>query len=61
MGDNQIHNDYDLAINKRNELSDDIKKRFYPTKYIDKDQIGFVYHNIDLFIGRGKGQIQYMR
>ncbi|HCC68084.1 TPA: hypothetical protein DEP90_02685 [Patescibacteria group bacterium] len=59
MGDNQIHNDYDFALNIHKQLDSKMQERFLPVKYVNKDEIGFLFHNIDLYIGRAGANTVY--
>lgn len=58
-GDSQTFKDFDLATQKRNSLSDELKERFLPVKYVSEEWIGYLYNNIDLFIGRAGANTVY--
>lgn len=58
-GDNQRFKDYQLLVKERRKLSDEMKDRFYPTKYINKKEIGFLLNNIDMFVGRAGANTVY--
>ncbi len=58
-GDNEIHKDFDKAVQKRNSLSDDLKERFVIKKYIDEKNIGYVLNSMNLFVGRSGANTVY--
>lgn len=57
MGENKTLNDYDIAIEKRKNLTN--SKRFLPIRYIYEKEIGFLYNSIDLYIGRAGANTVY--
>ena len=58
-GDNKKLKDYDLLVQEGNKLSEDKKSRVCITKYVEKEEIGFVFQNIDLFVGRAGANTVY--
>jgi UDP-N-acetylglucosamine--N-acetylmuramyl-(pentapeptide) pyrophosphoryl-undecaprenol N-acetylglucosamine transferase len=58
-GDNQIYKEYELALDLYNELDTEKQSRFFPTKYIDDNNIGYVLNNMDYFIGRSGANTVY--
>jgi len=58
-GDNKKFQDYNFLKKEREKLPDELKKRLLLTKYVDKDQIGFLLNNIDLFVGRAGANTVY--
>lgn len=58
-GDSKVTNDYQLLVLEREKLNEELKRRLCVTKYIDKNEIGFVLNNIDLFIGRSGANTVY--
>ena len=58
-GDNKKHKDFDLAINNKKKLSDEQKQRFLPVKYVQDSEIGFLFNNIDMYVGRSGANTAY--
>jgi UDP-N-acetylglucosamine--N-acetylmuramyl-(pentapeptide) pyrophosphoryl-undecaprenol N-acetylglucosamine transferase len=58
-GDNQTLKDYDLLKNKWKSLDDRLRTRFHVTKFVQKDEIGVLLNNIDLFVGRAGANTVY--
>jgi len=58
-GDNKKYNDYQKALEKKNNLPIQNSERFLPIKFINDKNIGYVYHNIDLFLGRAGANTVY--
>lgn len=59
IGNNQVFKDYDFAKKIRNQLNPNIQERFLPVKYFYEKEMGFVFHNIDLYIGRAGANTVY--
>jgi UDP-N-acetylglucosamine--N-acetylmuramyl-(pentapeptide) pyrophosphoryl-undecaprenol N-acetylglucosamine transferase len=58
-GNNQTFNDYEKAVEIKNNLPEERKTMFLPIKFIDDKNIGYVYHNMDLFLGRAGANTVY--
>ena len=58
-GGNSILNDYENIMKQREKLPEQIKKRFLPIKFISEKEIGFLFNNTDLFIGRAGANTVY--
>ncbi len=58
-GDNEIHKDFDKAIDKKISLSEDLQSRVVIKKYIDEKSIGYVLNSMDLFVGRSGANTVY--
>lgn len=58
-GDNKIYQDYEIMIKEKGCLDRHLFERFYPIKYVNNDEIGFVYKNTNLFIGRAGANTVY--
>ncbi len=58
-GDNKVFNDYDNISKEKQKLSSKIRKRLYITKYINSEEIGYIYKNMDLFVGRSGANTVY--
>jgi len=58
-GENKTFMDYDKLVKEKVTLDDHLKDRFFPVKYIENKEIGFLYNNIDLFIGRAGANTVY--
>lgn len=58
-GNNSIYNDYDTAIKIKRNLPRDIGGRFLPIQFVSEEEIGFLFSNTDLFIGRSGANTVY--
>jgi len=58
-GDNKVYQDYDKLIKEKITLDDHLKDRFFPVKYVESREIGFLYNNINLFVGRAGANTVY--
>jgi UDP-N-acetylglucosamine--N-acetylmuramyl-(pentapeptide) pyrophosphoryl-undecaprenol N-acetylglucosamine transferase len=58
-GNNQTFKDFEKAMEIRSKLSEEKKRMFLPIKFIDDKSIGYVYHNMDLFLGRAGANTVY--
>lgn len=58
-GENRIYQDYDKLIKEKITLDNHLKDRFFPVKYVESKEIGFLYDNIDLFVGRAGANTVY--
>jgi len=58
-GYNQNYKDYERAIKIKNKLSKDKQEMFLPIKFINEKSIGYVYHNMDFFVGRAGANTVY--
>jgi UDP-N-acetylglucosamine--N-acetylmuramyl-(pentapeptide) pyrophosphoryl-undecaprenol N-acetylglucosamine transferase len=58
-GDNHTYNDYQEAIGEKEKLGKEKKNRFLPVKFINDDNIGYVYQNMNLFVGRAGANTVY--
>jgi UDP-N-acetylglucosamine--N-acetylmuramyl-(pentapeptide) pyrophosphoryl-undecaprenol N-acetylglucosamine transferase len=58
-GDNKEFRDYELLVKEKKKLSPNLRDRFLPVKYIGKKEIGFVFNNIDFFVGRSGANTVY--
>ncbi len=58
-GDNKIFKDHYHLFQDKQKLSKKVQNRFHPVKYIDSSEIGSVYKNVDLFIGRAGANTVY--
>ena len=58
-GDHKGFKDYDLFLNEVQKLNEDKRKRVHITKYVNKEEIGYVFKNIDLFVGRAGANTVY--
>ena len=57
--ENKTFKDYELLVKERNNLGKELKERFFVVKYVDKNEIGFLLNNIDLFVGRAGANTVY--
>jgi len=58
-GDNKIFKDYDNISKDKQKLSTKIQNHFHIVKYIDSSELGYLYKNIDLFVGRSGASTIY--
>ncbi len=58
-GDNKVFNDYDNILKDKQKLSKKVQNRFHPIKYVDPTEIGYIYKNCDLFVGRSGANTVY--
>jgi UDP-N-acetylglucosamine--N-acetylmuramyl-(pentapeptide) pyrophosphoryl-undecaprenol N-acetylglucosamine transferase len=58
-GDNQILKDYDVLERDWKKLPQNLQSRFFPTKFVNDDEIGYLFENMDFFIGRAGANTVY--
>ncbi len=58
-GESKTYNDFDLAKEEKENLAEELKDRFLPVKYITEEWIGFLYNNIDIYVGRAGANSVY--
>ncbi len=58
-GNNQTFLDYENALTIKKRLSQEKQDMFLPIKFINDKNIGYVYHNMDLFLGRAGANTVY--
>jgi len=58
-GDNKKHKDFDLVINDKKKLSAELKERILPVKYVSDSEIGFLFNNVDIYVGRSGANTTY--
>jgi UDP-N-acetylglucosamine--N-acetylmuramyl-(pentapeptide) pyrophosphoryl-undecaprenol N-acetylglucosamine transferase len=58
-GSNEIHRDYEKAMERAEGLPSHLKERFVVKKFIDEDSIGYVLNSMDIFIGRSGANTVY--
>ncbi len=58
-GDNKEFSDFELLVKEKKKLSLNLRDRFFPVKYIENNEIGFVLNNIDFFVGRSGANTVY--
>ncbi|MDD3474581.1 MAG: UDP-N-acetylglucosamine--N-acetylmuramyl-(pentapeptide) pyrophosphoryl-undecaprenol N-acetylglucosamine transferase [Candidatus Dojkabacteria bacterium] len=58
-GDNQEYKDFDKAVELKKTLSSQLQERFLPIKFLNDDNIGYVYKNANFFIGRAGANTVY--
>lgn len=58
-GDNKIYQDYEIMVKERGCLDKHLFERFYPIKYIEPNEIGFIYNSVNLFVGRAGANTVY--
>lgn len=58
-GDNEIHKDFEKGLEMVDTLTGEEKERIVIKKYIDKDSIGYVLNNMDIFVGRAGANTVY--
>jgi len=58
-GSNQKCNDFNNSLEIKSKLPQELQERFLPIKFIDDKNIGYVYKNMGLFIGRAGANTVY--
>lgn len=58
-GDSKITNDYEMLNLEKNKLESELREKIFITKYIGDNEIGSVFNNINLFIGRAGANTVY--
>jgi UDP-N-acetylglucosamine--N-acetylmuramyl-(pentapeptide) pyrophosphoryl-undecaprenol N-acetylglucosamine transferase len=58
-GNNKTFNDYKKALEIKNKLTSEKQDRFLPIRFIDDNNIGYVYHTTNLFLGRAGANTVY--
>ena len=58
-GDNRKLKEYELALQKKEELDEQKQQRLLITKYINSENIGYVLNTMDLFLGRSGANTVY--
>ncbi len=58
-GDNKIFNDYKSILNYKESLEKESQSRFLPVTFIQAKDLGYLLHNIDLYIGRAGANTVY--
>jgi len=58
-GDNKVFNDHKSLLNTKENLTEEMKQRFLPVTYIQAKDMGYLLHNIDLYIGRAGANTVY--
>lgn len=58
-GDNSILKDYEILDKERGKLNKEMRKKFYPVKFVNSKEIGHLFNNIDMFVGRAGANTVY--
>ncbi|MBD3329005.1 hypothetical protein GF357_00745 [Candidatus Dojkabacteria bacterium] len=58
-GKDSSHKDYDIMQKERDKLPKDKQSMFFPTKFIDENEFGYVFRNIDIYVGRAGANFVY--
>jgi len=58
-GDNKVFNDYKTLIGYKENLEKDLRSRFLPVTFIQAKDLGYLLHNIDLYVGRAGANTVY--
>jgi UDP-N-acetylglucosamine--N-acetylmuramyl-(pentapeptide) pyrophosphoryl-undecaprenol N-acetylglucosamine transferase len=58
-GDNQTLRDYDLLYKEWMKLPTNLKERMYVTKFVSDSEIGCVFNNSDMYVGRAGANTVY--
>lgn len=58
-GDNKVFNDYKILIGYKENLEKDLRSRFLPVTFIQAKDLGYLLHNIDLYVGRAGANTVY--
>ncbi len=58
-GENVKHKDYEVLIKDRLKLSKDLQDSLYITKYVEKEEIGYLFKHMDIYLGRSGANTVY--
>ncbi len=58
-GENSRHKDYEVLIKDRLKLSKDLQDNLYITKYVRKDEIGYLFEHMNIYLGRSGANTIY--
>lgn len=58
-GKDSAHKDYEVMKKEREKLPGDKKSMFFPTKFILEKEFGYVFRNIDIYVGRAGANFVY--
>lgn len=58
-GDNSVNNDYEKLVKEKEALNEELKGRYYISKYIKSEQIGEVFKKSSLIISRAGAHSVY--
>lgn len=58
-GDNKVFNDYKSILSIKENLDEELMSRFLPVTFIQAKDLGYLLHNIDLYIGRAGANTVY--
>ncbi len=58
-GENKVFKDYYNIFKDKQKLNKKIQHRFHPVKYINSQEVGYIYKYMDLFIGRAGANTVY--
>lgn len=58
-GDNQTLQDYEVLKKEMKKLPPNLQKRFFPTKFVNENEIGYLFEHMDFFIGRAGANTVY--
>lgn len=58
-GDSKITNDYNLLTLEREKFEPELRERVFITKYVQDNEIGCVFNNVDMFVGRAGANTVY--
>lgn len=58
-GDNKVFNDYKTLIGYKEHLDKNLKSRFLPVMFIQAKDLGYLLHNIDMYVGRAGANTVY--
>jgi UDP-N-acetylglucosamine--N-acetylmuramyl-(pentapeptide) pyrophosphoryl-undecaprenol N-acetylglucosamine transferase len=58
-GDNQTFRDYDAIYSDWRSMKENLRSRLYVTKFVSDTEIGHLFANIDMFVGRSGANTVY--
>ncbi|MCB9790763.1 UDP-N-acetylglucosamine--N-acetylmuramyl-(pentapeptide) pyrophosphoryl-undecaprenol N-acetylglucosamine transferase [Candidatus Nomurabacteria bacterium] len=58
-GDNKVNRDYEILLKEKKKLPESLQDRFLPVKFIPANQIGYIFKNIDIYVGRAGANFVY--
>lgn len=58
-GESLTHKDYEIMHKEHQKLSENLKNSFYPTKFVNSKEIGYLFNKMDIYIGRSGANTVY--
>lgn len=59
IGDNGVNKDYEVMVAEKLKLPRNLQNRYFPTKYVNEEEIGNLFDKMDIYLGRSGANIVY--